>query len=207
METIRKIATENKKLVFFLAALVLIGTMFLLAGRFMREPGEIIREVLGESEAESFTAPAANRESFTYEQALERRLEEFFQMVDGAGQVRVMVSPMGSPETTFAVDVNESRSYSTEQDSQGGSRETHQYQINKQTVMITDRQGTDRPLVLHEPEPRTEGIVIIAEGGDSPFVRDALTRAARAVLGLEAHMIQVLTMTPHSKGDLGRSPH
>ncbi|MCL1787241.1 MAG: stage III sporulation protein AG, partial [Defluviitaleaceae bacterium] len=56
------------------------------------------------------------------------------------------------------------------------------------------RQGVGTPLVLREVEPRIEGIVIIAEGGDSPFVRDALTRAARAVLGLEAHMIQVLTM-------------
>jgi stage III sporulation protein AG len=92
----------------------------------------------------------------------------------------------------FAIDIDESISFSTEQDSEGGSRETRQQQSREETVMITDRQGTDRPLVLREIEPRIEGVVIIAEGGDSPFVRDALTRAARAVLGLDAHMIQVL---------------
>jgi len=105
-----------------------------------------------------------------------------------------MVSPLGSRETVFAIDANGSRSYTKESDGTGGSRETRTEQSNEQTVILTDRQGTDKPLVLREIEPRIEGIVIIAEGGDCPFVRDALTRAARAVLGLDAHMIQVLVM-------------
>ena len=185
---------ENKKLVFFMAALVALGVAFLLLGRFATEPEEYLRETfygLTEPAAPNVSAATAD---FSYEQAIEARLEEFFSMVENAGRVRVMVSPLGGRETVFAVDVNESRSYSAEQDSAGGTRETHHYQIAKKTVIITNRQGADTPLVLREIEPRIEGIVIIAEGGDCAFVRDALTRAARAVLGLEAHMIQVLTM-------------
>jgi stage III sporulation protein AG len=79
-------------------------------------------------------------------------------------------------------------------DSQGGHRETRQNTGQQQTVLIPDRNGGSRPLVLRESEPAIEGIVIIAEGGDSPFVRAELTRAAQAVLGLDAHRIQVLTM-------------
>ncbi|MCL2387928.1 MAG: hypothetical protein FWC89_10335 [Defluviitaleaceae bacterium] len=194
-ETLRKLATENKKLVMALMAFVVLGAFFLLSGRLAREPAEVLRETFEWADVTpEQQAVAIEWDAFMYEQALENRLEEFFSMVEGAGRVRVMVSPMGGRETVFAVDVNESRSFTMEEDSQGGTREARQYQLQEKTVMITDRQGTDRPLIVREIEPRIEGIVIIAEGGDSPFVRDALTRAARAVLGLEAHMIQVLTM-------------
>ena len=134
------------------------------------------------------TSPTA----FEIERQLETRLEEFFALVEGAGKVRVMISPLAGRETVFAVDVNQNNSYSKEEDSQGGTRETRQYQSQEQTVIITDRTGVDRPLVVREIEPQIQGLVIIAEGGDSPFVRDALTRAAMAMLSLDAHMVQVL---------------
>ncbi|MCL2578079.1 MAG: hypothetical protein FWE27_08525 [Defluviitaleaceae bacterium] len=184
---------ENKKIVLLMAVCIAFGAILLVAQRFAKEPEEYIREAFY-SFAESEVEPAAARENFEHELAIEARLEEFFSLVENAGKVRVMVNLPGSRETVFAVDVSGSRSYTTEQDAQGGSRETHQYQSAEKTVILTDRQGTDTPLILREIEPRIEGIVIIAEGGDCPFVRDALTRAARAVLGLEAHMVQVLTM-------------
>lgn len=192
MKIFRKLA-EDKKMAAFLVLMVVAGAGFLLAGRLMNEPEEYIREAFypahAPQEAESFVL-----ESFLHEQAIEERLEEFFAMVAGAGRVRVMVSPLMGRETVFATDVNETRSYSMEQDSEGGSRETRHYQINEKIVIHGQGQGTAKPLVIREIEPRIEGVVIIAEGGDSPHVRDALTRAARAVLGLEAHMVQVLTM-------------
>jgi len=201
MNYLRKLAVENKKLAFYMAGLVALGALALFLGRFVYTPENTLfsetplHEGVFYLPIYGYETPESAERAFLYERALEQRLEEFFSMVDGAGLVRVMVSPMSGRETVFAVDVNEHRSYSMEQDSEGGSRESRQQQTQEETVMITDRQGTDRPLVLREIEPRIEGVVIIAEGGDCPFVRDALTRAARAVLGLDAHMIQVLTKT------------
>jgi len=201
MKYLRKLAVENKKLAFYLVALVALGALTLMLGRLTREPeADATRSETPLHEGVFYLPiygyePPSTTEvgAFLYERALEKRLEEFFALVEGAGQVRVMVSPLTGRETVFAVDTSETLSYTMEQDSEGGSRDSRQQQRQEETVMITDRQGTDRPLVLREIEPRIAGVVIIAEGGDSPFVRDALTRAARAVLGLDAHMIQVLT--------------
>ncbi|MCL2215943.1 MAG: hypothetical protein FWB91_02865 [Defluviitaleaceae bacterium] len=201
MKYLRKLAAENKKLAFYLMAFVALGALALMLGRFMSGSDEPrsetpLHEGVFYLPVYGYESPGdANAGAFLYERALEERLEEFFSLVEGAGQVRVMVSSMTGREMVFAVDTSETLSHTTEQDSEGGSRETRQQQSQEETVMITDRQGTDRPLVLREIEPRIEGVVIIAEGGDSPFVRDALTRAARVVLGLDAHMIQVLTKT------------
>jgi len=191
MNYLRKLAVENKKLTFYLLALVALGVFALVLRRNIPAVGDVL-DFSPETEITTPNNHVTLPSSFEEERALETRLEEFFSLVDGAGKVRVMISPLTGRETVVAVDTNRSESATKETDSQGGTRETNQYQSQEQTVIITDRQGTDRPLVLREVEPQISGIVIIAQGGDCPFVRDALTRAARAVLGLDAHMVQVL---------------
>lgn len=185
---------KNKRLALGMVALVALG----IFGLVLRRDAPVMPQVDNyanhmELQANNPNYHGHNHLQFLEEQALEARLEEFFSLIEGAGRVRVMISPLTGRETVFAVDVNSSQSSSKEQDAQGGMRETQQYQSQQQTVVITDRQGTDRPLVVREIDAQISGIAIIAEGGDNPFVRDALNRAARAMLGLEPHMIQVLT--------------
>lgn len=185
MKILKKIATENKKIVYYLVALVAVGVFALV----VRPDGEVHSyEPTGETPFIPIAQPPATEPTIS----LETRLEEFFSMVEGAGQVRVMLGPSSGHETVYAIDITQSGSSTTEKDAQGGTRETTQYQSQEKTVMITDRQGTDRPLILREIPSQAQGIVIIAEGGDNPFVRDALTRAAVAVLGVESHRVQVL---------------
>ena len=186
MKLLKKVATENKKIVYYLVALIAVGVFALVV-----RPGESPTGDVREPDATPL-APAAAQPSAEPEISLEARLEEFFSMVEGAGQVRVMLGPNTGHETVYAIDVTQSGSSTTEKDAQGGTREVTQHQSQEKTVMITDRQGTDRPLVLREIPAQVQGIVIIAEGGDNAFVRDALTRAAVAVLGVESHRVQVL---------------
>lgn len=188
MKFLRRLAVENKKLALYLGALAVLGAFALLLGRNIPRVPNILEENPPSAAPQPYQPQA-----FAQERALEARLEAFFALVEGAGRVRVMISPFTGGETIFAVDVNRSEASSAEQDAQGGTRETQQQQSQEKTVIVTDRQGVDRPLVLQEIAPAIHGVVIIAEGGDSPLVRDALTRAARAVLGLDAHKIQVLT--------------
>jgi stage III sporulation protein AG len=110
------------------------------------------------------------------------------------GKVRVLLQFTPNRETVYASDANISESYSREADSQGGTRESRNTQKQEKTIIITDKAGVDRPLVLRETAPKIAGVVIIAEGGDSVFVKDALTKAATTVLGIEANKVQVLKM-------------
>jgi stage III sporulation protein AG len=188
---LREKSASDKKFIYYPIALTALGAMALaLSGcpdssRTVAPPPQAWEETIEIQSPQS---------SFYQERALELRLEEIFSLVEGAGQVRVMISPFGGRETIFAVDTVQTQSHSTEEDSHGGSREQRQYSSQEQTVIISDRQGTDRPLVLREIEPSTGGIIIIAQGGNNAQVRADLTRAAQAVLGLDAHMIQVLAM-------------
>jgi len=193
MNPLRKLAeSKDKKIVIYLVMLVAAGVLLMMWGRSDRNEAPILETELAlPPESMESTPPPVHHRA---ERALEEELEEFLSLVAGAGRVRVMISALGDRETIFAVDSTENRSHIIEEDAQGGTRDQRQYSTQEQTVIITDRNGIDQPLVLREISPRVEGIVIIAEGGDDPFVRDALTRAAMAVLGVEAHRVQVLAM-------------
>ncbi|MCL2187495.1 MAG: hypothetical protein FWC16_06860 [Defluviitaleaceae bacterium] len=179
---------KNKKALFI--ALLAVGALLMLLGRLYTPTAR--EEIQDEAALHTAHAPPAHETTDIY--AAEARLQEFFSLVEGAGRVRVMVGISARRETVFAVDTNKNETFTQEEDAQGGTRETRTSANSQQTVLIPDRNGTSRPLVLRETEPAIEGIVIIAEGGDNPLVRAELTRAAQAVLGIDAHRIQVLTM-------------
>ena len=190
-------AAKDGKIIMYLVMVAAAGAMLMLWGRTARRAEGQAPEamaVFAYAEAPQTPPPTHTRP----ERALEEELEAFLSLVCGAGRVRVMVSAPAGRETVFAVDSTINRSYILEEDAQGGTRDQRQNTTQEQTVIITDRNGLDQPLILREVEPRIEGIVIIAEGGGDPIVRDALTRAAMAVLATEAHRIQVLTMTQDS---------
>jgi len=191
---LQKFFAKNKKMPLYLLVLAALGALLLLFNRLAAPTPQGPLPQLHYAQAYG-PEPVQAVADFSYERTLEQRLEEFFSLVEGAGRVRVMVSPASGRETVFHVDVNESRSYSTMEDAQGGTSESRQQSTNETTVMITDRNGTDIPLIVREIEPRIAGIAIIAEGGANPTVQEALTNAARAILGLDAHMIRVLPMT------------
>ena len=180
---------KNRKAVLF--ALLSVGALLMFMGRFLSPAQETENPLHHERDTAFHAAPLVqNNEAH----ATEERLEEFFSLIQGAGRVRVMVGVSSIRETVFAVDSIKNENLTREEDAQGGTRETSQVSESLHTVLIPDRNGTTRPLVLRETEPSVQGIIIIAEGGDDPAVRAALTRAAQAVLGIEVHRIQVLTM-------------
>ncbi|MCL2501209.1 MAG: hypothetical protein FWE90_12875 [Defluviitaleaceae bacterium] len=181
---------KNKKALMF--TVLVAGALVMLLGRFFTAQERVLEN--GDSQIPIAYVPQTPPADVTDIRAVEERLEEFFTLVEGAGKVRVMVGFTAHRETVFAMDIISSESLTREEDAQGGNREMRQTSDQSQTVLVPDRNGSSRPLVLRESEPRIEGIVIIAEGGDSPLVRAELTRAAQAVLGLDAHRIQVLTM-------------
>ena len=172
-----------------LVMVLVFGALLMLMGRFMTaaEPEAAVP-------LPAVYAPPPHSEAPGGTCAIEERLESFLSLVEGAGPVRVMVGFSSERETVFAVDSSASESVTREEDAQGGNREVRQQSNNTQTVLVPDRNGASMPLVLRETQPHISGIVIIAEGGADARVRAELTRAAQAILGLDAHKIQVLQM-------------
>ena len=201
MKTLRKFfRSKDQRIISYLGLMLAVGVfIMLLSGPLFRNTASRESEIAIDIDAPLYTAnttaPIEETHHFhVYERVLERRLEEVLSLVDGVGQVRVMVTFSQGREMVFAVDRNVNNSATKEEDSQGGTRQQSSQQSQEKTLIITDRSGMDRPLVIKETEPIIGGVMIIAEGGDNILIRDALIRSTSTLLGIDINRVQVMKM-------------
>ncbi len=178
---------KDKKSITNLITIFLCGIVLLLAGNFFSKnieskPKEVSAEV----------TPVVQITK-SYEAELEKRLEEALSLVQGVGKVKVLITLSNGRELVVAENSQITETGTKETDGSGGSRENFNRQSQDNKIIISDGQG-DQPLVLKEIQPRIEGVIIIAEGGDDIYVKDALIKSSIAILGIEPHKVSVLKM-------------
>lgn len=126
----------------------------------------------------------------TYEKDLEIRLENLLSQVSGVGKVKVMITLSYGKEIVIAQDINSSLSTTKEIDKSGISKEICDKKSESKKIIIDGK----TPLILKEIEPKIEGIIIIAEGGDNIYIKSELIKSAQTILNVDAHKIQVMKM-------------
>ena len=141
----------------------------------------------------SFARAAAVKPAADYEKELEDRIAQLLKSVEGVGKVDVMVVLSSSSEKVFRTDRSENTSTTKEKDASGGERDIASSQSEENTI-LSQQSGSNgtSPLVQKELYPEISGIVISAQGGDSPKVQAEISQAMEALFGLEAHKIKVL---------------
>ena len=137
-----------------LVLLVGLGLM-LLPGREVSEPAPVPAE----------TAPA---------DSIEQRLEALLSQIQGAGQVRVLLTEDTGRETVYQTDL--------QADDSGRSEDT---------VLVEDSARNETGLVRRTLEPTYRGAVILCQGADAAQVKLAIVEAVRCVTGLGADQISV----------------
>ena len=161
---------ENKNMRSNILLALMLGILLLAVGRSFSDAEE---DAAGQPQTITKTE-ADDRET-------EQRMAEILSKVEGAGEVDVMLTFRQTEEKTVAH--NETR------EENGETLRTEQT-----AILLEDGDGATEPLVLTEMSPVVEGVVIAAQGADSPAVAAALTQAAQALLDVPAHKVAVLKM-------------
>ena len=124
-----------------------------------------------------------------YAAYLESRLEDTLSQISGVGAVQVMITLNATQELVLEKDQQTQSSSTTEEDSQGGNRTSHQISRSEDTVYHSS--GNNEPFVVKTLLPRVEGVVVVAQGAGDPQVRLALNEAVSALTGLRADKISI----------------
>lgn len=104
-------------------------------------------------------------------EAVERKLEKILREVEGVGKVKVMVTFQSSSEKIVEKDQEE----------------------NSETTVYSNASGGGQtPYVRKELNPKVEGIVVIAEGGENAVVIKNITEAVQALFDVDTHKIKVM---------------
>ncbi len=196
MKSLREFFSKDKKALINLSIIFITGIALLLFGGIFKPKDEanlVDQSKLGQGvQSGQSNQNALNEDWESYEDRLEKKMEALLSEVEGAGKVKVMITLTNGREIIVAkdTDVNETTTNDTESALQ---RSSYSKNASEKTVM-TNENGVDSPIVLKEITPIVEGVIIVAQGGDNMLVKDGLTRAAQAVLGIDIHKVQVLKM-------------
>lgn len=137
---------------------------------------------------------AENKEAEQYTAYLEKKLEGVLGEMEGVGKVKVMITLSDYGESVVEKDTVDVTSSVNETDSNGGSRNSFEREIQSETVQVENDSGT-YPYVGKEILPTIEGIVVVAEGGGNATVVSQISKAAMALFPIEAHKIIVVKMS------------
>lgn len=124
----------------------------------------------------------------------EKRLEELFGNIDGAGNVKVMITYKSGPEKVLATETKSSEESSQERDTDGTERTSKNVSSEINMAYSQNNMSSGEPFIVKEKTPEIEGIVVVAEGGDDVVVKDAISKAAQALFNVPAHKVEVLKM-------------
>ena len=128
-------------------------------------------------EEEKITCETVEFNEAAYTAQLENKLKEMIAMINGAGRTNVIVTLECDYETVYAKD----GSLSVDDNS---SDEDSEY-------IIIDSEERQNGLLLKTVTPKVRGVAVVCEGGDNPYVSNAVTEMLSAVLGIGVNRISV----------------
>ncbi len=124
----------------------------------------IVLSTFGEKDTQEKTAEE------TYALQLSAQLEEVLSQIEGAGNVKVMITVASEGETVLATETIENADGS----------------VTTQPILVGGAVG-----VLEEKNPEISGVLIVADGANDLNVRFNLLEAAASVLNINQSIIKV----------------
>lgn len=115
------------------------------------------------------------------EKTLNDELAEILSLIDGAGNVQVLLTVSAGEETVYQSD-------------EDITVDTDSSTSKIKTVIATNSDKAQVGLIKQINPPQYLGAVILCEGADSPAVRLAIIDAVSKITGLGANKISVLKM-------------
>ncbi len=190
MDRLRKFLQETENAKIYLGIIFIVGIVLFTSGSFMKGNDDVDDNgVITENKQNSKTDLSSTSYD-TYEEELTANLENILSMVDGAGEVKCMITFENTKEMVFATDFEEDSSSVIEKDSQNGERTTKNENRDEKLVFV----GDNEPVVIKEVLPKVEGVVIVAQGGENAYIKKAFIDVATSLLDIEPYKVTILKM-------------
>ncbi len=124
------------------------------------------------------------------EPEMEAALKEILQTISGVGKVEVFINYKDYGKVIVEKDESVSEELVQEADSSGGTRTTTTVQNERQTIYGMG----EEPYVVQELSPTVEGVLVVAQGAGTTYVKKQIHETIEALFGLEAHKISIMKM-------------
>ncbi|SJZ85748.1 hypothetical protein [Selenihalanaerobacter shriftii] len=182
---------NNGKLVRRLIILIFAGIVFITLGN------------LADSDRHSQVSPVKdsnikvskqNSQSYDPESMMEEKLVKTLSNISGVRKVAVDITLDTSSKYEYARNNNISSKLTDEVDSNGGERQIEQEDRQQEVVIIRNNDGSEEAVVKKEIKAQIRGVMVVAQGAESSYIKANLISAVKVGLGVPAYKIVVLPM-------------
>ncbi len=147
----------------------------------------LILIVFGESGdkalSEDSTSEKASQSAADYTKQLEKHLEGLLEKVDGAGDVKVMITLESCYENVYA------KGYSAQKEEDG---ELVQSNTAEEYIIVKNGSNTEECVVIKVYEPVIKGVAVVAEGAGNIHVKSAITETVCALFNISSAKVSVI---------------
>ncbi|MBQ6806477.1 MAG: stage III sporulation protein AG [Lachnospiraceae bacterium] len=138
-------------------------------------------------------------DSTSYTLYWEAKLKEALAKIEGAGEVEVLITLKESETKILEKDIPEETSETLEADAEGGNRTITERRVEENTIYTVNETGQNVPYVSKIIQPVVEGVVVIAQGGDSANVKQNIIETIQVLFGVDTNKIRVVKMKTNNK--------
>ncbi len=189
MDMIKDIKLDDDKkekiVIFFL-----LGVFFLLIATPVSDlTGNRKKQKSTNTGTDQQTQQKKIQEKDAYITALENKLEQTIEGMEGAGKVDVMITLKDTGEKIL----DKNQPYESEEETnteENKESKKNRIQNNQETVLV-ETEGNTEPIIVRELYPDIEGVVVVCEGGDNSALTVKIKEAVQALFSIDAHKIVV----------------
>lgn len=171
-EKLKNIKLSKKNKLLIAISVVILAFVFV---------GEIIATKSEEPIATDNTA----QYSAQYIEKSEKELEALLEKINGAGEVRVMLTLENCYENVYA------KGYSSKNEQNDSSSEI---ETDEEYVVVKKGSNNEECLVIKVYEPTVRGVAVVAEGAGNISVKTAITETVCAVYNISSARVSVEEM-------------
>lgn len=121
----------------------------------------------------------------------EENLKNILEKVMGVSNVNVWITLSTSEQNIYEKDNKTGQTHTSEADHNGGTRETTENSRDENIVIIDGGNGKG-PVLVTKRSPIVEGVVVVADGVQSPTVKNWIKDAASSVLNVPSYKVVVI---------------
>lgn len=127
-----------------------------------------------------------------YCDSLETEVAEILSVIDGVGQVKVMITMESGVENIYA-EQEKSTADNQKKQTDGDLQENARSSYENEIVIVT-AQNTNQPLIEKTIQPVVKGVAVVCTGADDILVESAVINTVSVVLNISTNRIYVTKM-------------
>jgi len=184
---------KSDKLIGNLVLMILVAVVIVLASSFFKSPKITTTPALNIPQEDKTNKESNSPEANDYEAQLESKLKSTLEGIEGVGKVQLMIYFESGEESVPAVNVNDSKSLTVENDTSGGKRNITQ-DNNGSTVVMSNNGDKNEPLIVKKYKPVITGVCVVAQGSGEKVTELRIRQAVVNLFNLPESKVNVYPM-------------